>query len=165
MSRIKIIAGYSLVGSVFISAAMLLSMKFLGDEGLSYNTGEILGYITLLLGFMAIYLALKRLRDEHYNGHMGFWKAFGNGMLMVGIVSLVYAIVWIAFVNYQGEEFLLSFFEAALENEPSAEVREEMRANFEFYKMPAFQFIMALVEILPVGILVSLVSAFLLNRK
>jgi len=52
-----------------------------------------------------------------------------------------------------------------MQAEEMAKKTEEFQKFMEMYKNPFFMALMTLFEILPVGILVALISAFLLRKK
>ena len=79
---------YSLTGGVIIALFMVLSMWLL-EQGFSYSLCELIGYLSMLLGFSTIYLALKKVRDTHLNGKISFGKAFKIALLMLALVALI----------------------------------------------------------------------------
>ena len=98
----------------------------------------------MLLGFSTIYLALKKIRDTDFEGKISFGKAFRIALLMMALVALIYAVVWILYVQINGNEFMATFFQNSIsevrESEQTAAEKEaliaELESQFSFYKKP-----------------------------
>ena len=163
---------YSLTGGVIIALFMVLSMWLL-EQGFSYSLCELIGYLSMLLGFSTIYLALKKVRDTHLNGKISFGKAFKIALLMLALVALIYALIWLVYVQMSGGEFMNDFFEKSINDirasgKPEAEIEasvKQLESQASFYKKPLVQMGIALIEIVPVGLLASLLSAYMVSKK
>jgi len=133
--------------------------------------GMALGYSIMLLGLSMVFLAIKRRRDE-LGGVIRFWPAFGLGLAISLVASLFYVAAWEAALAITKVDYIGGYIEAAIaekrtQGATAAEVAQfaaEMAAFKAQYANPLFRVPMTLTEILPVGILVSLVSAGLLSN-
>lgn len=163
---------YGLIGGVLIAILMVLGM-FLMTNSISYETAEVLGYVSMLIGFSTVYFGIKKRRDDQLNGVITFKKAFLTGLGITAIVTVIYIITWVSYVVIDGGEFMDEFINNALDSirnsgKPQNEIDQELasaEANMELFKSPWFQIIMAFIEIAPVGLLVSIVSAAILQKK
>ena len=140
---------------------------------LDFGLGEILGYSAMLIAYTTVFFGVKRYRDVVLGGKISFQKAFGNAMIVVGIAAAVYVIGWeIYYPNFAGDfgadytAYLLNNLEA--QGYTAAQIAEE-KANMELwmvrYENPLYRIPITLTEILPLGLLVALVSALILQKK
>ena len=152
----------------------LMFATFLGFDGhppLKY--GMLIGYTTMLIAFSAVFVGIKRHRDMDRGGVIGFWPAFGVGLGISFIASIFYVVAWEAVQAMMDMDFATSYGQAVIESEKakgaSAEALAKLSADMAAFKVqyadPLFRLPMTFVEIFPVGLLVSLVSAALLRNS
>lgn len=158
------------VVSAFMSTTMLISAK---DE--TVHTGissMVVGYLGMLISFSLIFVAVKSYRDKEANGVITFGKAFSIGLLISLIASTLYVITWaIVYKNFLPD--YMDKYCAAIINEAKASLSgpalqakiDKMNKAKEVYATPAGFILYTYLEILPVGILVSLIAALVLKRK
>lgn len=165
----RIILVYGLMSGLIVSAIMAISMLTFADHG----TGSmIVGYLSMLIAFAQIFVAVKTYREKHQNGTISFGKAFLIGLFIALIASTLYLITW-AFVyhNYM-PDFMDKYTAQMLEQEKATATPAQLQAKVkemnefkEQYKNPFFFALMTYAEILPVGLIVSLITALILKRK
>ena len=116
-----------------------------------------------------------RSSSEHA-GKITFGKAFKVGILITLIASVMYVIGWLIYYNTSdmAQTFPAQYLEHLKEqwkaSGMSAEEINEKAAttqkNMEMYaNNPVIMIGMTLMEIFPVGLLITLISAFILKRK
>ena len=173
----KLVLTYGLIAGV-VNAVLMLSVKplWMGDDGqMDMRTGELLGYLSMIIALSLIYFGTRSYRDNHLGGFISFGKAFKTGFLITLVASAFYATGWMIYYNTStdAQNFPEQYMEYMLEElEKSgatpAEIsqkREEFSQWAEWYKNPLIMLGMTLMEILPVGLAISLLSAFLLKAK
>lgn len=152
-------------------AGVALSVVALTMHNDSPTYGMAIGYLIMLVALSAIFVAVKRQRDVDGGGVIRFWPALGLGVAISFVASVIYALCWdaaLAIGNIHfGHEYAASTIAKAKSSgmapEALAKMAAEMNAFAEqydgsiLYRVP-----MTMVEILPVGLLVSLISAFVL---
>ena len=172
MKRTVII--YGLIAGAVVSAFMTITMLSTAkDETMHAGAlSMVIGYLGMLIAFTFIFVAIKSYRDKQNNGIISFGKAFGMGLLIALIASTLYVITWaIVYKNFLPnymdkysaamiEQAKASLSGAALETK----IAEVNKAK-EMYATPLGFTLFTYAEILPVGILVSLVAALVLKRK
>ena len=170
----KIVLTFGLVSGVMLSAMLLATLPFLDRMGL--GTSQVLGYTTMLAAGMLIYFGMRRYRDTVAAGTVTFKRLFGVGMLIWAVSAACYTATWEAVfygVPGFGEKFVASYQARQLAAErakgtPPAEIERkqaEMAEQWRAYQNPAINVAITFVESLPVGLLVSLVSAATLRRR
>lgn len=172
----KLIFTFGLLAGVITSALGFVLWSLCKNGIVSFDKSEIVGYSIMVIALSMIFFGVKSYRDHHLNGAITFLKALRVGLLITLVASLVYAAVWEMYLQISpgGQEaFMQIYTEHYLNSMKSkgaalAEI-ERMTRRFDemtqMYKNPVIRFGMTLLEILPVGIIISLISAAILRRK
>jgi hypothetical protein len=165
---------YGLMAGAVVSAFMTATM-LISSRGETVHTGAssmVIGYLGMLISFSFIFVAIKSYRDKQNNGVISFGKAFSMGLLISLIASTFYVIAWaIVYSNFlpdymdrycaaMTEQMKASLSGSALQAEIA-----ELNKTKQMYATPLGFTLFTYAEILPVGLLVSLIAALILKRK
>jgi hypothetical protein len=166
---------YGLIAGLVVSILMLSSVNYLShcEGNVDYNTSMLIGYASMLIAFSLVFVGIRNYRDKYSDGTISFGKAFKIGMLIVLIASTMYVVAWqidyFFFIPDFMEKYsahMLSELKASGASQVEIDKQAKEMANFaEMYKNPFFNAIMTYAEILPVGLLVTLISSLILKRK
>lgn len=170
MKKTVIVSG--LISGFIVSAIMAISIAVYSDNA-NFEGSMLLGYASMILAFSLIFVAIKNFRDKYNSGVITFGKAFKIGLYVALISSTMYVIVWVIeyylFIPDFMEKYTDHVLDAARKSGASqAELDKQISemANYkEMYKNPVFVILLTYTEILPVGLLVSLIAAAILRRK
>ena len=171
MKKIVLICG---IIAGFISTSLFIGLMLLGKAGHDdFENGMIYGYTLMILGFSMIFVATKITRDKHNGGEISFGKAFRVGLYITVIASTIYVIVWLidyyCFIPDFAEKYgahIIEKLKASGAGAPEIAKQTADMAKFSaMYKNPLFNALLTYSEILPVGLIVSLISALILKRK
>lgn len=147
-------------------AGGLLSVIVLNFEGATGQYGMAIGYLIMLIGLSAIFVATKRQRDVTQGGVIRFWPALGMGLAISLVAGVVYAICWdLALAMIGIDAFVDKFAGSQLQGKSGADLartKEQIELFRTMYHNPFMRLPMTFAEIFPVGAIVSLVSAALL---
>jgi len=168
---LKRVLSYGLPAGLMAGAPMSALVASRGGQP-SFEGGMVLGYLTMLLGLSLVFVAIKRHRDQDLGGVIRFWPAFGLGLAISFVASLLYALAWEVALAVTGMDFAGDWARHVIEQKRAAGVSgaaldavvAEMDEFRRQYASPLYRVPMTLLEILPVGLLVSLVSAGLLRN-
>jgi hypothetical protein len=172
MKRTVII--YGLIAGAVVSAFMTITMMiYARDEKVHAGASSmIVGYLGMLIAFTFIFVAIKSYRDKQNNGIISFGKAFGMGLLISLIASTMYVIAWaIVFKNVipdYMDKYCAAMIDQAKTSLSGPALQEKINEVNEIkrnYTTPLGFTLYTYLEILPVGILVSLIAALVLKRK
>ena len=169
MKRLVLI--YGVIAGLIVSLLMLFTMPFGQDEP-NFENSEIFGYLGMLVSLSLIFVAVFQHRKQN-GGVITFGKAFLIGLFITLIAGVFYAITWEIYMSSSEFDFMTEYAnQMALQMEkdgiPQETIdakMEEMKAMAEYYKNPAIRFGMTVMEILPVGILLSLIAGFAFKRN
>jgi len=164
----KTVLIFGLIAGI-IPSTMFWIMNPTGDFSPELMKGsQLIGYITMIVAFSTVFFAVKSYRDRHLNGSIPFGKAFLIGLYISLIASVLYATSWEAYTSVLDINFAEAYQEytkQALEKEGRdaeeiAKVLDENAAMMETYQSNfAYRFFITMMEIFPVGLIISLISA------
>jgi hypothetical protein len=134
--------------------------------------GIVVGYTTMVLGFMMIFFGIRAYRDGEGGGKVTFGRAFLIGLAITAIGSLCYVGAWEVISNKYMPDFAEKYSarimtKARADGMPEAELAATQKKVDEFaknYKNAWFRMSMTLLEPLPVGLILSLVASGILRR-
>jgi hypothetical protein len=166
------ILSYGALAGLFAGGCLSAMAILLASRGM-LEYGEVAGYLTMLIALSAVFVAIKRHRDRALGGVIGFWPAFGLGLGISFVASLFYMASWELAVAVTQVDFATSYSNFLIDQEKakgaSAEAIAKLSAEMEQFKVmyanPLIRLPMTFLEIFPVGLLVSLVSAGLLRNR
>lgn len=131
------------------------------------------GYATMLVALSAVFLGVKRQRDTVGGGVIKFWPALGMGLAISAVAGLIYVLTWELTLATSGSDFAADYAARVIADKQAAgagageiaALRAQMDQFAVQYQNPLFRLPMTFVEIFPVGVLVSIVSAALLRNS
>ena len=171
----KTVLTFGLISGAVVAALMWIMMAGWKSGLVNYEKGEIVGYTTMIVALSMVFFGVKSYRDNN-GGKISFWKGLQVGILISLISAVCYGLSWEVYYQTSGgavmehmEQYTTHYIEKMKEKGASADEIEatskQMASIAEMYKNPAIRFAMTLMEILPIGIIVTLISAGLLRRK
>jgi hypothetical protein len=171
MKRIIIING--LIAGAIVSLMFTISYPLTHNGTLSNESSMVVGYISMVIALSLVFVGIKSYRDQHQKGVITFGRGVVMGILITLIASVMYAGTWEIYYNTIASDFMEKYTASYLDkmkkegasNAEIAQQRAEMESFSEQYKNPIIRFGVTLMEILPVGIIITLISAALLRRK
>jgi hypothetical protein len=161
---------YGLLSGLVIITTMIAGIAF-SPNG-SFFSSEWFGYLVMLVALTFVFVGVKRYRDVERGGVIKFGPAFAMGLAMAAAAGVAYVAVWeiyLAMTDYRFmDQYIAGIMRAHQAAGASAAALAEEAAKLEpmrvNYRNPLFRIPMTFMEIFPVGLLVSLVSALLLRN-
>ncbi|HEU5290029.1 MAG TPA: DUF4199 domain-containing protein [Cyclobacteriaceae bacterium] len=170
----KVILIYGLIAGSIVAAVMFITMPMYQNGVLNLDNGETIGYTTMVIALSLVFFGIKSFRDNHSNGAISFGKGFKVGILITLIASTMYGLSWEVMYPRIGEEFTKKYQEKyfadlkadGATDQEIAEAKKQMESFSVMYKNPVYRFCFStFVEIFPVGLVITLISAAVLRRK
>lgn len=157
----------------FIVTAMMVISTIMCYDNANFEGSMLLGYLGMLLAFSFVFVGIKNYRDKFNSGLISFGKAFKIGLLITLIASTAYVVVWLIEYYFFIPDFMEKYSahmlkQAAESGATAAEIKEQvatMETYKEWYKNPLLIIVMTYGEVLPVGLIVTLISALILKRN
>lgn len=166
----KLILTYGVVAGIVVAAMLVFS--FSGIE-IGMENGEILGYATMIIALSTIFFAVKSFRDQQENGLITFGKAFKIGLGITLVATAIYIVAWMILSETIAKDFMAEYYQHSVEKLKASNLSEaameekiqEMKNFQELYKNPLVKIGMTFLEIFPVGLVISLISALILKKQ
>jgi len=160
---------YGFISGLVIILTIMAGL-FLSKD--SFFSSEVFGYLVMLVAMTFIFVGVKRYRDIERGGVIGFGRALGIGLGIAAVAAVIYVGVWeiylastdYAFMGQYTASIIESRQKAGISPEDLVKLRAEMASYVEIYANPLSRMAMTFVEIFPVGLLVSLISAAILRN-
>lgn len=170
MKRIVLVFG--LIAGLIVSGFMIFGTTMMSCDS-DFEGSMIVGYSAMLVAFSFVFVGIKRFRDKQNNGVITFGKAFGVGILITLIACTMYVVTWMfeyyLFIPDFMDKYADHVIKAAQKSGASAvEIAQQtaqMKSYKEMYQNPIMVVLLTYMEILPIGLLATLISAAILRKK
>jgi hypothetical protein len=167
----KTVLTFGLIAGVMISVLMDSSLLLASRIGSGHSM--ILGYTIMVASFLLVYFGIRSYRDNIRNGQITFGRAFACGILIALITCVCYVATWeILYFNFM-PHFMDSYFATQIHKIQSSSADPAtiavqvaaLRRSQQLYQNPLVNIAYTFIEPLPVGLIMTLVSAAVLRRK
>jgi hypothetical protein len=150
--------------------AILLPLCFNGT--IDFENSEWIGYSAMVLSFLAVFLGIRSYREKS-GGAITFGRAFKVGILITLITCAVYVVGWEivywGFIPDFGDKYAALTLDRMRKNGAPAEeiaaTEKQMESFKQWYKNPFLNVGITFLEVFPMGLLVTLISAGILRKK
>lgn len=166
---------FGAISGVIISTFMAISMALMGCSSDGDMTGGmIIGFSAMVVSFSFVFIGIKNFRDKQNGGVLTFGKGFLLGFMISLVASTMYVVTWAFEYHLFLPDFMdkytaiqiKQFQESGVSGAALDEAIKGLEAeNYKYKHNPFFFTMYTYMEILPVGILISLISALILKRK
>ncbi len=170
MGRILLVHGL-IAGAVIAIVSFGGLALMAGDDGVAAGS-QWLGYTVMVIALSVIYFAVKGYRDDQQGGVIRFRVALKLGLGISLVAGAVYVLGWEIYFQATGGDFVQEYAASYLAQmradgaavDAISAARERMAEFEELYAFLPARIAITRVEILPVGVLISLLSAALLRK-
>jgi hypothetical protein len=166
----KTVLTFGLISGAISAATMLATLPFADKIG--WDKGEILGYTTIVLSALLVFFGVRSYRENVGGGRLTFGRGFTVGILITLISSACYVGTW-EIVYYKlmpdfADKYAAHMVERAKASGASQQkIDEQVRQAKQFKQMydnPVINVGITFMEVFPVGLVVTLVSAGILRK-
>jgi hypothetical protein len=167
----KTVLTFGLISGAVSAAMMLVTIPFVDKIG--FEKGEILGYTTIVLSALLIFFGVRSYRENAGGGRLTFARGFAVGILITLISSACYVGTWeILYFKFM-PDFADRYTAHMVEREKTTgatqqKIDDAERKATEFKQMyanPAINVAMTFMEVFPIGLVITAVSAGILRKK
>ena len=172
----RVVLTFGLISGTIIAVLVWMVSWLAGRNLLSYSKLELVGYASMLIALSMVFFGIKSYRDNYGNGKISFWKGVQIGLL----ISLIAGVLYFAgaesyaiahpgfvdeFVKLSKDQLVGKLKDQGASQEQIDKSTAEIDQMAGLMQNPLVFFLICLVEIYPVGIVVTLISAGLLRKK
>ena len=171
----KVLLFFGLIGGAItvINFFVFGAMWQADPDNPNWKLGEVIGYATFILALSTVFFGVRAYRDKQRNGFISFKDAFLNGMIIVLIASVIYVVGWMFYYpnfmpdfvdQYRAQQIAL-VQDSGLPAEETSQKIAEINQQMDTYSHPLVMAGFTFLEIFPVGLIIALITAFILKRK
>ena len=168
---IKIVLTFGLISGVIISVLMGGSLLLADKIGSGHSMA--VGYTIMVASFLLIYFGIRSYRDNTLAGQISFGRAFSCGILITLITTVCYVGMWeVLYFNFM-PHFMDGYFAgqihkvqaSGLDSTTIAAQVAAIQRSQQLYQNPFVNMAYTFIEPLPVGVIITVISAAVLRRK
>jgi len=167
----KVVLTFGFLSGGLSALMMFGTLPFL--EQIGYDRGLIVGYTAIVISFLFVYFGIRSYRDNVLGGRISFGRGLGVGLLITLISCACYVVAWQIISHNFMPDWLDKFNAQTLKELKSsgateAELQAAVKQGEDFKKLyanPLVSIAFTLIEPLPVGLLITFISAAVLRRK
>ncbi len=167
----KTVLTFGLIAGLLIS--ILMGGTMLLNDRIGAGHSMLLGYTNMVASFLLVYFGIRSYRENALAGQISFGRAFACGILITLITCLCYVAMWEVLYFKFMPHFMDSYFAAQIHKvqtsglDPATTAAQvaAIQHSQQLYQNPFVNMAYTLMEPLPVGLIITLVSAAILRRK
>jgi hypothetical protein len=167
----KTVLTFGLIAGVIMS--VLMDSNVLLSDKIGSGHSLLLGYTVLVASFLLIYFGIRSYRDNALAGRISFGRAFACGILITLITIVCYVATWEILYFKFIPHFMDSYFAAQIHKVQSSGLDPATTAakvaviqhSQQLYQNPFVNMAYTFMEPLPVGLIITLISAAILRRN
>lgn len=171
----KLVIAYGLIAGLIMAGLQWVIATLCLRGTVSFDDTTLIGYAGMVLALSIIFPGIKSYRDRQPGGTIRFWKGVKIGLLITLVASVIHALGFQLYDQLNPEFksiFLERFVEYKLAQlpQPAASdaieaVRREIALVKTVQENPLLDFVVSLVAMLPVGVIVTFISAAFLRKN
>lgn len=166
------IVKFGLVAGIITALLMIITMIVL-TPNVDSGWGLYIGYASMIIAFSTIFIGIRSYRERVGVGHVTFIQGLMIGIGITTIATLFYVGTWMVYYPNGGKVHMDEYFLSSVEkikqsglNESDLQIElDKLTKLQEDYQRPLVRIMYTIMEIFPVGLLISLLAAFILKRK
>jgi hypothetical protein len=155
-----------------IVAVPMFAMIALNPDPHNTTSSQIVGFSLMFVALSLVFVGVKSHRDKALGGVIKFGPALLVGLGISAVAAVIYVIGWeitLALTNYTyADTYAQGIIDAARDKgATAAEIEKltvDMAAFQKQYANPLFRVPVTFIEIFPVGVIISLISAAVLRN-
>jgi hypothetical protein len=168
----RIVLTFGLISGGIMAVMFIIGLAL--HDAIGWESSEVLGYASIVLAFLLIFFGVRSYRDNVAGGSVSFGRAFSVGAMIALVGSLIYVATWqVIYFGGFAPDFTAKFQahmveEARASGGNQAEIDKklaDLQKNMELYQNPAINAAITLIEPLPVGLVIALISAGIVRRR
>jgi hypothetical protein len=166
-----IVITFGLISGAVSSAMMLLTIPFMDRIG--FDRAEVIGYTTIVLSFLLVFFGIRSYRENVSRGTLTYGRGVVVGLLITLVSCACYIATWQVIYFKIDPGFMDKYAAYATEKARAAGATEEsiqattrqMQQFKQMYDKPLLNAAITLIEPLPIGLAVTLISAAILRKR
>jgi len=167
----KTVLTFGILSGLILAVTMIATVPFL--HKVSEDKGLIIGYTTMVMAGLLVFFGIRSYRENVSGGKLTFGRAFAVGLLISLLSCCFYVgtweIIYFKFMPDFAEKYASQMVEHAKASGASGQKLDETARQAEQfarnYHNPAYNVGMTFLEVFPVFLAITLLSAAILRKK
>ena len=160
----------------FYSVLMLIGLSaihlFILNKILDFGTQEVIGYLTMLLSMVFVFLGIRYYRNKVNNGYLSFGQGLKIGTLIVLIPAVAFGLFDLLYTQVIDPSWGETYYEyqkqKVMASMPADQVNEklqDLQKEKEMWSNPVILFLLMTVTVFIIGFIVTIISTLTLMKK
>ena len=142
------------------------------DRIAGYGIQEVIGYLTILLAMIFVFLGIRHFRNHVNGGSLTFGQGLKVGILIVIIPAVAFGLFDILYTEVINptwhQDYYTAYIEEIRKSTPAdkldAAIKKAERQK-EMFASPVAQFLLMALTVFIIGFIVTIISSLTLRRK
>ncbi len=168
----KTVIVFGLLSGVILSVWLVCSIAWCYGKG-NFEGSMLLGYASMFVAFSLVFVGVKKYRDQYNRGIISFGKAFRTGLYIALFASTMYVVTWLVDYYVFIPDFIDKYSASVLSKAQSsgadageiAAKLKEIDMMKAMYRTPLMVVLFTYLEVFPVGLIVSVLTAWIVKRN
>ncbi|HEV8287069.1 MAG TPA: DUF4199 domain-containing protein [Chitinophagaceae bacterium] len=161
---------YGLYGTLVVLASGII--QFIVFPKCNFKVQEVIGYLTILLSMIFVFIGIRHYRNYINNGELSFGQGLKVGTLIVLIPSVFFGLFDIFYAKVLnpkwGQDYLEYYSQQLKENTPPEKLQpalDKLQSQMQMFSNPVMQFLIMFGTVFVIGFIVAIISALALRRR
>ncbi|WP_444994703.1 DUF4199 domain-containing protein [Aliikangiella sp. IMCC44359] len=169
----KNILKYGLISGSVIVMIPVIAGLVMGYGPETFKMGEIIGYSTMVLSLLMIFLAVREYQVSYPDEVLGFGKVLLIGCGISAIAGIMFGIYNVIYVTWISPEFMDLYYQYYIDNIKSSGASEveiqqqiaQLEADKQMFMNLWVNFFLMFITVFIIGFIVSVVSGVFQSKK
>ena len=135
----------------------------------NYQISEVIGYLTMFLAMVFVFLGIRYYRDHQNQGKLSFSQSLKIGLLIALFPALTFGILDHIYISLINPNFQEEYYQMQVEkidaDAPDYQAQvDKLQAEREAFANPLVLFLVMTVTVLLIGLVVTIISGLILKR-
>jgi hypothetical protein len=169
----KVVLTFGMISGAILAGMFALMLPQAMRGVVDFDKSEIAGYTSIVLSMLLVFFGIRSYRNNVGGGRITFGRGVGVGLLITLIACGIYVVTWeIAYYNFipdfadkYGAHVVAKLRSEGASAAAIAKASQQMATYKRLAANPFINAGMTFMEVFPVGLIVTLVSAAILRKK
>ncbi len=164
---------YGLISGCIVVLIPLIGTWVMGTEPETFKMGEIIGYSTMILSMLIIFLAVneyKKSIPEHRLTFLDITKIGLGISIIAGVMFGLYNVIYVLYIDPDFMDKYFSYYIHNIQNSGQSEdiinqQIKQLEQDKAMFMSPTFNFFMMFLSVFIIGLIVTLISGLAQSDK
>lgn len=158
---------WGMISGLIMVGVPMITYLLIGGGPETFRIGELIGYATIVLSLLLIFIAINEVRKLQDEQTIGFFKGLAVGLMISAIAGTLFGIYNWVYMSFLEPGFLDQYYDYYIEqlkaSEPDPATLDSQIQSFEeqreMFANPFFQFVVMFFTVFAIGLIVSIFCA------